>query len=808
MRLFSLKKSTFLCELVSLSLLTSPAWAISITVKNLNDSGPGSLREAMMTANVVPGSTISFAPGLKGTLTLSSALPAITTNMHLVGPMDETRHPLIAIDGKGVHQTFFASKGTVNLSNFIVVHTPAPKDSTGNPQRSGLLGIGNALFANSGSNVTVENIHLLKKDPVPGAAEPINAPISPDGSPFGSGPNFGNSYLNNWISSRSGAPITSPLFVYSGSTLVVRNRGLIPSPHGEDLFLMSGASLIFDLSEDLVVHSNISGDGMQQGGGVIKTGNAALVLTGNNTYLGGTIVEHGRLIINGTTQGTCLINPGGILAGNGTIGSTTNSGRVAPGNSIGILTIAGNYIQNSGSVLEMEIDGAGNSDLLNVTGSATIQPGSTLEIVPLRGAYTSGSLYTLMTAASVTGEFGQVTSTNSRISPSLIYNSDSIQLLVNTVSFADLVHSTNGNAIARAFDAADPAPGSDLEQVIAALDNLGVNVSALALAFDEMQPSQFGALALAQENDSVHVRNSLTHRAELLYAGKCLRCPQEEKKAFIWFEPYGDFTRQEKRQSEVGFSTGTGGIVLGGDYECAKNLRAGLAAAYTYTDLHWKQHAGEAKIQSAYGSAYTNWSNDLFYCDASFTAAWNHYHVDRKISFPGVKATAKNNHNGYQLSPSLGLGVMFRHKRTQANPFARFDYVYTHQNDYSEHGADSLDLKIDSKNNQLLRSELGVNFSHCFSYTTWKFVPLLKLSWVIENRFGPGDLHASFKEIDSSFSVKTFNPHRSMFAPGASLNFLVIRTNLGAVSITSYYEAEIENKYWDQTVGVKIGFTF
>ncbi|MDJ0931527.1 autotransporter domain-containing protein [Breoghania sp.] len=50
-------------------------WAIIYTVTNLNDSGSGSLREAISSAT--DGDTIAFADGLYGTITLTSALPSL-----------------------------------------------------------------------------------------------------------------------------------------------------------------------------------------------------------------------------------------------------------------------------------------------------------------------------------------------------------------------------------------------------------------------------------------------------------------------------------------------------------------------------------------------------------------------------------------------------------------------------------------------------------------------------------------------------------------------------------------------------------
>ncbi|EPM7327992.1 S8 family serine peptidase, partial [Serratia marcescens] len=78
-------------------------------------------------------------------------------------------------------------------------------------------------------------------------------------------------------------------------------------------------------------------------GGLTKEGMGTLVLTGNNTYSGPTLVNQGRLAVNGSVTSAVSVQSGGIVGGSGTVGSLTarRGGTVAPGNSIGTLNVAG-----------------------------------------------------------------------------------------------------------------------------------------------------------------------------------------------------------------------------------------------------------------------------------------------------------------------------------------------------------------------------------------------------------------------------------------------------------------------------------
>lgn len=65
--------------LAAFILFSAPLGAVTFTVLNVNDSGAGSLRDAITQANALSGDDIiNFGPGATGTITLSSTLPQVT----------------------------------------------------------------------------------------------------------------------------------------------------------------------------------------------------------------------------------------------------------------------------------------------------------------------------------------------------------------------------------------------------------------------------------------------------------------------------------------------------------------------------------------------------------------------------------------------------------------------------------------------------------------------------------------------------------------------------------------------------------
>ncbi|WP_129794617.1 autotransporter outer membrane beta-barrel domain-containing protein, partial [Sphingosinicella sp. CPCC 101087] len=95
-------------------------------------------------------------------------------------------------------------------------------------------------------------------------------------------------------------------------------------------------------------------------GALTKAGAGMLVMTGDNSGFAGSTRVDGTLAVNGSLCGDVDVRPDGRLQGTGTVCSTLNAGTVAPGNSIGTLTVAGTYTGNGG-VLEIEAELGGDA---------------------------------------------------------------------------------------------------------------------------------------------------------------------------------------------------------------------------------------------------------------------------------------------------------------------------------------------------------------------------------------------------------------------------------------------------------------
>jgi autotransporter-associated beta strand protein len=159
----------------------------------------------------------------------------------------------------------------------------------------------------------------------------------------------------------------------------------------------------------------ISGDG-----GLTITGQYRLTLEGSNSYNGGTTLKGSTLLVNnasgsGTGSGLVTVD-GGVLGGTGTIGGSVhvNTGAIAPGASVGTLTIDGDLTLSSGASLNFELGSPGiahvggtSNDLLTgindltldgvlnlaaATGFGAPEPGQQWRLIEYNGMLTDNGL--------------------------------------------------------------------------------------------------------------------------------------------------------------------------------------------------------------------------------------------------------------------------------------------------------------------------------------------------------------------------------------------------------------------------------
>src|SRR5262245_53223774 len=116
----------------------------TFSVSKLADSGPGSLRQAIVDANKQTGAdVINFAPGLHGTITLTSSELDITDDLTINGPGAN----VLTVSGDNNYRIFvLASHETASISGLTIANGNAGTGDGGGLENFGTVTVSNSVF--------------------------------------------------------------------------------------------------------------------------------------------------------------------------------------------------------------------------------------------------------------------------------------------------------------------------------------------------------------------------------------------------------------------------------------------------------------------------------------------------------------------------------------------------------------------------------------------------------------------------------------------------------------------------------------
>ena len=204
----------------------------------------------------------------------------------------------------------------------------------------------------------------------------------------------------------------------------------------------NNGTLVFNRVEDLTYAGAISGPGI-----VTKQAAGKLTLTGTNTYTGATTVKAGTLLVNGVLGNSVVSVTNGTLGGNGVIlGPVTvqSGGRLAPGTSIGTLTISNSLSLSANTIMELNA-AANTNDLVHGLTIATY--GGVLTLSNVAGTIAASNAFKLFSANSYSGAFSALVPASP--GPGLAWNTNTLRtdgtLRVVSTSPATITSSISGN---------------------------------------------------------------------------------------------------------------------------------------------------------------------------------------------------------------------------------------------------------------------------------------------------------------------------------------------------------------------------
>lgn len=601
-----------------------------------------------------------------------------------------------------------------------------------------------------------------------------------------------------------GAAFGGAIFIETGGDLTIKesinlkgNRASIPpgtsQALGHDIFMMSEGKITFDLTQNLLLDSPISGNvgkiapGIDNSdttlGGITKKGTALLKLTGDNTYTGRTVVEAGELRIDGSILNTVEVKEGATLTGSFKVhqvpfedgarpannkGDLINSGRVAPGfTDLGTIEVAGNFINHPTGTLAVNIKPSGslNNDSVKVTGNQAILNGGTLELCLHPGNYIAGTQFLIIDGSSV-GEFDKITTTGP-LAGLLDFNTtygSVIATVLNSRLFQDqTLTASPARTVARCISNATIIPGSDFAQVVQELGTFTNNQVNRALI--DLSPAQYGALEWINARNNSYIVNLLSqYQFELCCSPRdCCNCVCQ---ANVWVNGFGNFINNHSWTDHLRpFQANAAGILAGIDYCFAPCIYLGAAFGYTHTDLHWKHHHGKADLNSYYGALYTIFKTCYFNIDLSFIGGGTDNHAHRHLNFGTIDRTPKSDFWNWFLTSHLGLRGNWECSCFNFEPFALVDYHYFRRESFHEHRANSLNLHVRSKTQNILRAEAGLKGYYSIMCSCSCFAPYFGLSYVGEFPLHRSKQKAHFRDQTCLIEAMSYDSAVNLGSP-------------------------------------------
>lgn len=459
------------------------------------------------------------------------------------------------------------------------------------------------------------------------------------------------------------------------------------------------------------------GNDISGAGGLIKDGNGTLILTGNNSYTGGT------QILGGSLQATQMLPVASTQAGNtlgadvyvggagmldavpGTPGSLLNAGAVVVR---GGDTRVGTYTQTASGVLSVSL-----GSVLDVDGNA--QLAGTLNVLGADTGYVTSSHQDVLTAGgAVSGTFSQLTtSPGVFLNTSIQYTSQSVWLDTTSLKITQA---------AQAMAITDPASTAAALRVQRGFDRLDAGIAsggslapALLRGAGAIQHAATPASAkatLQSLSGQLHAANAAMLLDDIDAAGDALSrhvagLRDGRGSSGPWYGGLGSGYNLQ-RNGYAGATYHSDGGIVGADVRIGAHGLLGYAVAesrgYGQLDASWDHSRNRTDHLLLYGGVLRG----PWYADVSLGSGWFRQDLQRLLQLGGLAAPVGSGSSGRYLSGSLEGGFRLHAGATQVVPFADLRYQRLQQGAFAETGGYGFGLMANARTQGRLQTGLGL----------------------------------------------------------------------------------------------------
>lgn len=485
--------------------------------------------------------------------------------------------------------------------------------------------------------------------------------------------------------------------------------------------------------------------------------NLALSFDGGETRLNGTLqVYSAKVQEPATLGGNARFD---LAAGSALI----NAGTLAPGNSIGRISINGDFQQTATGRLVAEFDGNGAHDVLAVSGNVDLA--GTLELAPLADWYQntwSVDTSTFIEAASSSGAFSAMQIT--RVSPILQFSAVSLggeryRLSATRAqnAYSQYGRDDNQRAAGRAlFNLASAGP-AQAQTLFRELDFSASDGSQIPDALAQVSPANYSAVMAA---------SLMRERTIMQTAHQGLR-QSTQRPGTDWQSytlAFGSEAEQDAGESMIGYDAKLYGLVVGTGRRLASAPDFAAGAQLDISTLSVRPDApypGKSKT-TALGIAthlqYRPGSTQGLFAFSGLRLGLDQADMRRQISIGNYQTTHSSDWTSLSLSLDAGTGYLWRlNPSFSAGPFVSMNYALLSRPSINESGNAATRLHLDSKRIDALRSSLGLATSWRHSQSDGSALAMhFDISWDREwlNHDLTQAAHFAIAPTDTAFNTR------------------------------------------------------
>ncbi len=576
---------------------------------------------------------------------------------------------------------------------------------------------------------------------------------------------------------------------------------------------------VFDV--DTQGYSSVWSNSISGVGDLTKRGQGILVLTGDNSYTGGTNVLGGTLGVEGRIAGKVNVSDSGVLAGTGTVGELTvgDGGTVSPGSTldpakiIDTLTIAGNFIQEAGANYLAQLGPNGQSDKVIVDGSASIDRGASIEIQRQKGTTTKlGQRYALLNVqGDIDGSYGVLVSPETPfVDMDLIYEPKTLFLALDRskTAFSAVGYSHNQRAAGAAAER--------LNEGNAVYDNvLFLNASEARNAFDQLSGEVHASIRAGLIEDSHFVRDTANDRLRAAFrstgsasvsglrysAGAQSAAPTPPGEITLWGKGFGAWAQFKADGNAERFKKNTGGFFIGGDRLVGQNWRLGVLTGYSHTSFHVNGRASSGSSDNYHLGLYAGTQHNAWNFRSGLGYTWHRIKTDRSVAFSDFsdKLSARYNAGTFQAFGELGYRIDTTFAALE--PYANLSYVHFKAKHFSEDGGAAA-LSGKSQSNSTTFTTIGLRATSTFELGTTEADVHGGIGWRHAfNRINP-KTDLSFGN-QSSFSVKGTPIAKNAAVLEAGLNVKLGKTSTVGIAYQGQFGSGVREHGLEANVAVR-----